>query len=74
MATMDILLRFLLNQFIAFSQQYPEAILKFEYDPKLAIRGLHYDIIKGLLLKIDSMIQVLNYHVIISACFFIYIA
>ena len=51
----------ILIQFNPFWSQYPQAILKFEYDPKLAIRGLHYDIIKGLLLKIDSFIQVLDF-------------
>lgn len=29
-----------------------------EYDPRFAIRGLHYDIEKGLLLKLDSFLQI----------------
>jgi hypothetical protein len=55
-----VFLRFLIiliSVFLWFFK-YPEAILKFEYDPKLAIRGLHYDILRGLLLKIDSFVQV----------------
>lgn len=29
-----------------------------EYKPGFAVRGLHYDIEKGLLLKIDSFLQI----------------
>lgn len=29
-----------------------------EYRPEFAIRGLHYDIEKGLLLKLDSFLQI----------------
>ncbi|XP_077180426.1 5'-nucleotidase domain-containing protein 2-like [Paroedura picta] len=34
--------------------KYPTGILKYEYLPNFAIRGLHYDIAKGLLMKIDA--------------------
>ena len=29
-----------------------------EYDPKFAVRGLHYDINRGLLVKVDSFMQI----------------
>lgn len=38
--------------------KYPEEIKKLEYLPGFAIRGLHYDIEKGLLLKLDSFLQI----------------
>ncbi|XP_031632609.1 5'-nucleotidase domain-containing protein 3, partial [Contarinia nasturtii] len=38
--------------------KYPEAIKSLEYMPGFAIRGLHYDIEKGLLLKLDSFLQI----------------
>ncbi|KAK6167228.1 hypothetical protein SNE40_021312 [Patella caerulea] len=34
--------------------KYPENILKLKYNPDWAIRGLHYDVRKGLLMKLDS--------------------
>uniref|UniRef100_A0A673CIB9 5'-nucleotidase domain containing 2 n=1 Tax=Sphaeramia orbicularis TaxID=375764 RepID=A0A673CIB9_9TELE len=34
--------------------RYPEGILKYDYIPNFAVRGLHYDIQKGLLMKIDA--------------------
>ncbi|KAG8554377.1 hypothetical protein GDO81_003776 [Engystomops pustulosus] len=34
--------------------KYPAGILKYEYLPNFAVRGLHYDINKGLLMKIDA--------------------
>ncbi|XP_043298480.1 5'-nucleotidase domain-containing protein 2 isoform X3 [Cervus canadensis] len=37
-----------------FPQQYPEGIRKYDYNPSFAIRGLHYDIQKSLLMKIDA--------------------
>ncbi|EDW74236.1 uncharacterized protein Dwil_GK21823 [Drosophila willistoni] len=36
---------------------YPEAILELEYEPNFAVRGLHYDVEKGLLVKLDSFLQ-----------------
>lgn len=38
--------------------QYPAEILNLEYKPNFAVRGLHYDIEKGLLLKLDSFLQI----------------
>ncbi|KAI4904879.1 hypothetical protein NFI96_011574 [Prochilodus magdalenae] len=34
--------------------KYPQAISKYDYLPNFAARGLHYDIQKGLLMKIDA--------------------
>eukprot|EP00069_Balaena_mysticetus_P018600 bmy_11565T0 len=34
--------------------KYPEGIRKYDYNPSFAIRGLHYDIQKSLLMKIDA--------------------
>eukprot|EP00096_Caligus_rogercresseyi_P014433 TRINITY_DN6952_c0_g1_i1.p1 TRINITY_DN6952_c0_g1~~TRINITY_DN6952_c0_g1_i1.p1 ORF type:complete len:497 (+),score=70.45 TRINITY_DN6952_c0_g1_i1:114-1604(+) len=38
--------------------KYPKEFDKFEYDDKFIIRGLHYDIEYGLLLKVDSFHQI----------------
>jgi len=38
--------------------QYPKEVEKLEYDPKFAVRGLHYDISRGLLVKVDSFMQI----------------
>ncbi|CAH2102437.1 unnamed protein product [Euphydryas editha] len=38
--------------------KYPPEISKLEYKPNFAVRGLHYDIEKGLLLKLDSFLQI----------------
>jgi HAD superfamily 5'-nucleotidase-like hydrolase len=38
--------------------RYPEEILKFQYDPDRTIRGLHYDVKNGLLLKLNSALQI----------------
>lgn len=38
--------------------QYPKEIADLEYIPGFAVRGLHYDIEKGLLLKLDSFLQI----------------
>lgn len=38
--------------------KYPQEISKLEYIPGFAVRGLHYDIEKGLLLKLDSFLQI----------------
>ena len=42
---------------IIFSQ-YPVEIMKLNYQPGFAVRGLHFDIGKGLLLKVDSFHQI----------------
>nr|KAG5698473.1 hypothetical protein BaRGS_022003 [Batillaria attramentaria] len=34
--------------------KYPAEILNFKYDEAFAVRGLHYDTLKGLVMKIDS--------------------
>ncbi|KAK2489039.1 hypothetical protein MC885_021313 [Smutsia gigantea] len=34
--------------------KYPEGIRRYDYNPSFAIRGLHYDIQKSLLMKIDA--------------------
>ncbi|XP_075065393.1 5'-nucleotidase domain-containing protein 3 [Mixophyes fleayi] len=34
--------------------RYPSELRKYDYDPNFAIRGLHYDVHKALLMKIDS--------------------
>lgn len=38
--------------------QYPKEIQNLEYIPNFAIRGLHYDFHQGLLLKLDSFLQI----------------
>lgn len=38
--------------------KYPKDIKNLEYVPNYTIRGLHYDIEKGLLLKLDSFLQI----------------
>ncbi len=37
-----------------FLPQYPKYLLDLEYEPSSSVRGLHYDIGKGLLLKMDQ--------------------
>ncbi|XP_030378667.1 5'-nucleotidase domain-containing protein 3 isoform X2 [Scaptodrosophila lebanonensis] len=37
--------------------KYPDEILELDYDPTFAVRGLHYDVEKGLLVKLDSFLQ-----------------
>lgn len=37
--------------------RYPDDILDLEYEPNFAVRGLHYDVEKGLLVKLDSFLQ-----------------
>lgn len=32
--------------------------MNLDYDPEFAIRGLHYDVEKGLLMKLDSFLQI----------------
>lgn len=34
--------------------RYPAEIRKYEYDPNFAIRGLHYDVQRAVLMKIDA--------------------
>ncbi|XP_077369518.1 5'-nucleotidase domain-containing protein 2 [Festucalex cinctus] len=42
------------RDFLIENFKYPEGILKYDYIPNFAARGLHYDIQKGLLMKIDA--------------------
>ena len=37
---------------------YPDDIARVVYDPHFAVRGLHYDVEKGLFLKVDSSHQI----------------
>ncbi|XP_059190033.1 5'-nucleotidase domain-containing protein 2 [Centropristis striata] len=45
----DTAKKFLIEHF-----KYPEGIRKYDYIPNFTVRGLHYDIQKGLLMKIDA--------------------
>ncbi|XP_005929147.1 5'-nucleotidase domain-containing protein 3 isoform X1 [Haplochromis burtoni] len=36
------------------NHRYPEGLRKYEYIPSFAVRGLHYDVQKALLMKIDA--------------------
>ncbi|KAG8228274.1 hypothetical protein J437_LFUL006241, partial [Ladona fulva] len=56
--TMDYLLYNLAKETLVKKHKYPSGILSLEYIPGFAVRGLHYDIEKGLLLKIDSFLQI----------------
>ncbi|XP_014673555.1 PREDICTED: 5'-nucleotidase domain-containing protein 3-like [Priapulus caudatus] len=38
--------------------KYPNEISKLTYDPSFAVRGLHYDVHKGLLMKLDAFHKV----------------
>ncbi|VDK41732.1 unnamed protein product [Anisakis simplex] len=40
--------------------KYPRGLLSVSYDPKFAIRGLHYDVTNSCLLKLDSYSQIQN--------------
>ena len=37
-----------------FRSQYPDVLKSAKYEPQSSIRGLHYDIDRGLMLKIDQ--------------------
>ncbi|XP_014771704.1 5'-nucleotidase domain-containing protein 3 [Octopus bimaculoides] len=39
---------------LVYNSKYPEGLREMKYDPNFAVRGLHYDVRKGLLMKIDS--------------------
>ncbi|XP_046673635.1 5'-nucleotidase domain-containing protein 3 isoform X2 [Homalodisca vitripennis] len=56
--SMDFLLYNLGRDTLISKFKYPEEIGRLEYTPGFAIRGLHYDIEKGLLMKIDSFLQI----------------
>ncbi|KAG5837868.1 hypothetical protein ANANG_G00217590 [Anguilla anguilla] len=42
------------REFLVEHYKYPQGIMKYDYVPNFAARGLHYDIQKGLLMKIDA--------------------
>ncbi|KAL4646244.1 5'-nucleotidase domain-containing protein 2-like [Arapaima gigas] len=42
------------RDFLIEHYKYPQGISKYDYIPNFAARGLHYDIQKGLLMKIDA--------------------
>ncbi|XP_039290743.1 5'-nucleotidase domain-containing protein 3 isoform X1 [Nilaparvata lugens] len=56
--TMDYLLYNLGREKLIEKYKYPRDIAELEYKPGFAVRGLHYDIEKGLLMKIDSFLQI----------------
>ncbi|XP_017777855.1 PREDICTED: 5'-nucleotidase domain-containing protein 3 isoform X2 [Nicrophorus vespilloides] len=56
--SMDYLLYNLARQTLIEQYKYPKEIGKLEYKPGFAVRGLHYDIEKGILLKLDSFLQI----------------
>lgn len=49
---------FITVYYVIFNFQYPKEIAELAYKPGFAIRGLHYDIEKGLLMKLDSFLQI----------------
>ncbi|XP_067010623.1 5'-nucleotidase domain-containing protein 3 [Anabrus simplex] len=57
-SSMDFLLYRLGRDMLIDIYKYPSGIASLEYKPGFAVRGLHYDIEKGLLLKIDSFMQI----------------
>ncbi|XP_067095625.1 5'-nucleotidase domain-containing protein 2 [Osmerus mordax] len=42
------------KDFLVKQYKYPEGIRKYDYIPNFAARGLHYDIQKGFLMKVDA--------------------
>ncbi|XP_044740983.1 5'-nucleotidase domain-containing protein 3 isoform X2 [Chrysoperla carnea] len=56
--SMDFLLYNLGRDILLRKYKYPKEIGNLEYKPGFAVRGLHYDIEKGVLLKLDSFLQI----------------
>ncbi|XP_029661742.1 5'-nucleotidase domain-containing protein 3 isoform X2 [Formica exsecta] len=56
--SLDYLLYNLGRDMLIKKYKYPEGIANLEYREDFAVRGLHYDIEKGLLLKLDSFLQI----------------
>ncbi|CAH0392440.1 unnamed protein product [Bemisia tabaci] len=56
--SMDFLLYNLGRENLITKYKYPEEVRNLEYIPGFAVRGLHYDIEKGLLMKLDSFLQI----------------
>lgn len=56
--SLDLLLYTLGRDLLIDKFKYPVGIRDLEYKPDFAVRGLHYDIEKGVLLKLDCFLQV----------------
>ncbi|KAL3289480.1 hypothetical protein HHI36_022903 [Cryptolaemus montrouzieri] len=56
--SLDYLLYNLGRQTLIEQYKYPKEIANLEYKPGFAVRGLHYDIEKGVLIKLDSFLQI----------------
>ncbi|MCJ8734975.1 hypothetical protein PDJAM_G00241490 [Pangasius djambal] len=52
--TLDEMIYNKAREFLIEHYKYPQGISKYRYIPNFATRGLHYDIQKGLLMKIDA--------------------
>lgn len=57
-ATVENMIHSLAKKALVNELNYPQEMLKFDYDPDLTIRGLHYDIANGLLIKVNSVLQI----------------
>lgn len=53
-STLDAMIYNTAKDFLVKKYKYPDGIKKYDYIPDFASRGLHYDIQKGLLMKIDA--------------------
>uniref|UniRef100_A0A1A8SJD9 5'-nucleotidase domain containing 2 n=1 Tax=Nothobranchius rachovii TaxID=451742 RepID=A0A1A8SJD9_9TELE len=53
-STLNTLIYNTARSFLVEHFKYPKDIGKYDYIPNFAVRGLHYDIQKGLLMKIDA--------------------
>uniref|UniRef100_A0A336MPZ0 CSON005199 protein n=1 Tax=Culicoides sonorensis TaxID=179676 RepID=A0A336MPZ0_CULSO len=56
--SLDVLLYNLGRDLLIDKFKYPSGIRDLDYKPDFAVRGLHYDIEKGVLLKLDCFLQV----------------
>lgn len=56
--SLDYLLYNLGREMLIDKFKYPIGVRDLDYKPDFAVRGLHYDIEKGILLKLDSFLQV----------------
>ena len=48
----------LVKDIMVYDKKYPEDFISFEYDPEFAIRGLHFDCKRGVLMKIDFVFNI----------------
>ncbi|CAG0887191.1 unnamed protein product [Darwinula stevensoni] len=55
---MDYVIYSLAREVLITDNKYPAAVLDAEFSPDFAIRGLHYDIVHGLLFKLDQFHQI----------------